>query len=128
MTQRMTKHNKDLIIKTHKFLKNNGVLSYKLTEHCPMIDLICKYKDKVVMFKIVTDKKEQVTLEMNDLTKLFMHSYFIIRNQVEALNKFKSREKKEQKKNVNNLLSNHFEKHKLDESFYNFIHSKPREK
>ena len=54
-----------------KVLKSKGVEVIKNDKNSFTVDIICSYKKDIKLLKLLTDKENQYTLEMENLTKNF---------------------------------------------------------
>lgn len=68
-----------------KYLREEQVKIIRVDSHIHTVDLICCYKRKVTLLKLITDKENQYTLEMDILTKKFSPNYYVISNLKQAL-------------------------------------------
>lgn len=68
-----------------KYLKEKEVKIMRVDSHSYTVDLICSYNRKITLLKLITDKENQYTLEMDILTKRFSPNYHVISNLKQAL-------------------------------------------
>jgi predicted transcriptional regulator len=68
-----------------KVLKSKGVEVIKNDKNSFTVDIICSYKKDIKLLKLLTDKENQYTLEMENLTKNFKPYYHVISNLKQAL-------------------------------------------
>jgi len=68
-----------------KYLREEQIRIIRVDSHIHTVDLICSYKKKVTLLKLITDKENQYTLEMDILTKRFSPNYHVISNLKQAL-------------------------------------------
>lgn len=68
-----------------KGLQLEGVKVIKNDKDSFTVDIICLYRDDIKLLKLITDKENQYTLEMENLTKNFSPRYHVISNLRQAL-------------------------------------------
>jgi|TARA_R110000803_G_scaffold168905_1_gene231931 hypothetical protein len=68
-----------------KGLKLEGVKIIKNDKNSFTVDIICHYRNDLKLLKLITDKENQYTLEMEDLVKHFKPYYHVISNLKQAL-------------------------------------------
>jgi len=68
-----------------KGLQLEGVKVIKNDKSSFTVDIICLYRNDIKLFKLITDKENQYTLEMENLTKNFSPHYHVISNLKQAL-------------------------------------------
>lgn len=68
-----------------KVLKSKGVEVIKNDKDSFTIDIICLYKKQIKLLKLLTDKENQYTLEMENLSRSFSPFYHVISNLKQAL-------------------------------------------
>ena len=68
-----------------KVLKSKGVEVIKNDKNSFTVDIICHYRNDLKLLKLITDKENQYTLEMEDLVKHFKPYYHVISNLKQAL-------------------------------------------
>lgn len=67
-----------------KYFKEHEVEIIRTNEYIHSVDLICCYKRKIKVLKLITDKENQYTLEMDILTKKFNPYYHVVSNLKQA--------------------------------------------
>ena len=67
-----------------KYLKEHEVEIIRTNEYIHSVDLICCHKRKIKVLKLITDKENQYTLEMDILTKKFNPYYHVVSNLKQA--------------------------------------------
>ena len=67
-----------------KYLKEKEVNIMRVDSHSYTVDLICSYNRKITLLKLITDKENQYTLEMDILTKKFNPYYHVVSNLKQA--------------------------------------------
>jgi len=76
---------KKRLTKIIKHLKEKEVKIIRVDSHSYTVDLICCYNRKITLLKLITDKENQYTLEMENLTRRFSPNYHVISNLKQAL-------------------------------------------